>query len=76
MNDTRIRVGEMFSLVPAEIDADADTDVRYRIRLGGADPRYFVFYAQDDDEAFASDLGLRVYPGGGDSHGACGSSRW
>lgn len=56
VNDTRIGGGEIFSLAPAAFADDADTDIRYRTRLGDGDVRYLVFYAPNDDESFAFDL--------------------
>jgi hypothetical protein len=55
-NDTWIGGGEIFSLAPAEFADEADTDIRYRHRLGEPWDGRLLFYAPSDDERWAFDF--------------------
>ena len=55
-NDTWIAGGEIFGLAPAEFADTADTDIRYRRRLGDPWEQRLRFYAPADDEWWEFDF--------------------
>jgi hypothetical protein len=55
-NDTWIAGGEIFGLAPADIAETAETDIRYRHRLGEPWEQRLRFYAPSDDEWWEFDF--------------------
>jgi hypothetical protein len=55
-NGTWIGGGEIFGLAPAEFADAADTDIRYRRRLGDPWEQRLRFYAPTDDEWWEFDF--------------------